>query len=110
MLDRLKTALVESFAGAIAIGFLLSEGIMRVAYIFSEPVTRWILERIQQEQNSRDPNSFAALPRFPFEMAIPELFTALFLLVMAFVLLRWLYLPPAEKQDQDQTPEPEQGA
>jgi hypothetical protein len=43
-------------------------------------------------------------------MAIPDLFTALFCLGASYVLLRWLYFPPTEKQDRDQTPEPEEEA
>jgi hypothetical protein len=107
MLDRLKTALVDSFAGAIALGLLFAGGIQSIASIFSEPVTRWILERIQQQQYARYPNPYASPPPFPFEMAIPHLFTALFLLGASYVLLRWLYFPPEEKQDLDLAPEPE---
>jgi hypothetical protein len=110
MLDRFKTALVDSFAGAIVLGILVAEGIQRVAYIFSEPVIRWLLQRFQEQQISRNSVVYQFPPRFPFEMAIPELFTALFLLGASYVLLRWLYFPPAEKQDQEETPEPEQGA
>jgi hypothetical protein len=101
MLDRLKIALVDSFAGAIAIGFLFAEGIQRVAYIFSEPVTQWLLQRFREQQFSRNVFAYQGGPRFPFEMAIPQLFTALFLLGASYVLLRWLYFPPTEKQDQD---------
>jgi hypothetical protein len=104
MLDRLKPALVDSFAGAIAIGLLLAEGIQRVAYIFSEPVTQWLLERFREQQFSR--NVAAIPPRLPFEMAIPQLFTAFFLLGASYVLLRWLYFPRREKQDQDRALEP----
>jgi hypothetical protein len=110
MLDRLRTALVDSFAGAIALGLLFAEGIQRIAYIFADPVTRWLLQRLQEQQNSRYSNLFAAPPRFPIELAIPDVFTALFLLAAAYALLRWLYFPPAEKQDRDRVTEPEQGA
>jgi len=88
----------------------LSEGISRIAYIFADPVTRWLLQRFQEQQNSRYPNFYSTPPRFPFEMAIPDLFTALFCLGASYVLLRWLYFPPTEKQDRDQTPEPEEEA
>jgi hypothetical protein len=108
MLDRLKIALVDSYAGAIALGFLFAEGIQRVAYIFSEPVTQWLMQRFREQQNSRYPAIYQVPPRFPFEMAIPQLFTALFLLGASYVLLRWLYFPAGEKQEQ--TPEPEEGA
>lgn len=99
MLERLKTALVDSFVGAIAIGLLFAEGIQRVAYTFSEPMTRWLMERTQQ-QSGRLSGSFLPQPKFPIEIAIPYLFAALFLLAVAFVMLRWLYFPAAKEQDQ----------
>jgi len=105
MLDRLKTALVESYVGAIALGFLFAEGIQRVAYIFADPATRWMLERFQQHQNNRYPGIFNEPPRFPFELAIPQLFTALFLLAVAIAMLRWLYFPEADKQHEAAEPE-----
>lgn len=105
MLDRLRAALVDSFAGAIALGFLFAEGIQRMAYIFADPVTRWLLQRFQEQQNGRYSSLFTSPPRFPFEMAIPQLFTALFLLTASYVLLRWLYFPPEDKQDPDVEPE-----
>jgi hypothetical protein len=33
-----------------------------------------------------------------------------FLLLITYGLLRWLYYPATEKQDQGETPEPEEGA
>jgi hypothetical protein len=110
MLDRLKTALVDSFVGAIALGVLLAEAIQRVAYIFFEPLTRWLLQRFSEQQFGRNAGAYQVPPRFPFEMAIPQLFTALFLLGASYVLLRWLYFPAAEKRDQDQAPPPEDEA
>jgi len=109
MLDRLKIALVDSFAGAIAIGFLFAEGIQRVAYIFSEPVIRWLLQWSQMHRNSQFPvpYQYQGPPRFPLEMAIPQLFTALFLLGASYILLRWLYFPPPEIQAQNEPPEQE---
>jgi len=108
MLERLKTALVDSYVGAIALGLLFSQGIERVGSIFADPVTRWLMMR--QQQNGRLPYLNLPQPRFPFELAIPGLFTALFFLVTAFVLLRWLYFPAAEKPEQEPTDTTEQGA
>lgn len=110
MLDRLKIALVDSFAGAIALGLLFAEAIQRLAYIFSEPVTQWLVQRFREQQLNRNSAVYQVPPRFPFEMAIPQLFTAFFLLGASYLLLRWLYFPPAEKQEYDQPPEPEEDA
>ena len=97
MLSRLKTALVESFAGAIAIGFLIAQGIQRMAYVVSDPLTRWIAARIQGEEAARIWRNTVP-QRFTFELALPQLFVALFLLSMAFVLVRWLYFPAGDQE------------
>jgi hypothetical protein len=43
-------------------------------------------------------------------LALSELLKSLFLLLIAYGLLRWLYYPATEKQDQEQTPNQENGA
>ena len=38
MLERFKRALVESFIGAIGLGYLLAQGILHFVNIFASPV------------------------------------------------------------------------
>ncbi len=74
------------------------------------PVSIWFQQRIQQQQHRELSSLYSAPPRFPFEMALARLLTALFLLLIAFALLRWLYYPAAVELGQEQSPDPEQEA
>jgi hypothetical protein len=42
MFDRLKQALVESYVGAIVLGYLFAQGILHFVDIFTTPVAGWI--------------------------------------------------------------------
>jgi hypothetical protein len=106
MLKRLKSALVDSYVGAIALGYLFAEGILHLVGIFSEPVRHWLAERELWQLNLAK----STPPAFSFNWALSELFTSVFLLLITYGLLRWLYYPATEKQDQGETPEPEEGA
>ncbi len=110
MFDRLKTALVSSYVGAIAVGWLCAQGILHLANTIAVPVSIWFQQRIQQQQHRELSSLYSAPPRFPFEMALARLLTALFLLLIAFALLRWLYYPAAVELGQEQSPDPEQEA
>jgi hypothetical protein len=104
MLERVKTALVDSFVGAILIGLLLSQGISQIVRVAVNPITVWL----QQRQYSE--NYPVGSPRaVPIETMLPQLLMSVLMLLIAYGLLRWLYFPQAEKQDQDAAQEPEQG-
>lgn len=104
MLERMKTALIESFAGAIALGWLLAMAITHFVGIFIEPVTVWMTRRQNWEIFSSNSSSAA----FPFQLVFSQLLTCAAYLLIGYALLRWLYYPPEEKQEQVQTQEPEQ--
>jgi hypothetical protein len=106
MLERLKTALVDSFVGAIALGWILAMGITRFVAIFVEPATVWVTRRQNWEIYSASSPSAA----FPFQLVLSQLLTAAGYLLIGYGLLRWLYYPAAEKQDQEDMPEPDEGA
>ena len=90
MLERLKRAIVESYVGAIALGWLLAEGIMHFVGIFAAPVGGWV-----SQSNYRDViQKNAGTIGFPFQDALPELLRAFLLLVIWYVLMRWLYFKP----------------
>ncbi len=105
MLERVKTALVDSFVGAIAIGLLLSEGISQIVRVAVNPITVWLQER-------QYPGNYpVGAPRIAsIESMLSQLLMSVFLLLIAYGLLRWLYFPQVEKQDQDIAPEPDQSA
>ena len=90
MLERLKKALVTSFVGAIALGWLFSQGILHFAYVFSAPVAGWLARREYHEMADRATVSTS----FSLRDALPELVRSFSLLLVAYLLLRWLYYKP----------------
>src|SRR6185437_5096899 len=46
MFERLKRTLVESYVGAIALGYLLAQVILHFVEIFASPVAVWVRETI----------------------------------------------------------------
>ena len=99
MLNRLKRALVDSFVGAVALGYLLAETILSFAGIFSVPAGTWA-GRSTYQQMLGHPSMPA---RFPYEAGVPELVRFLVLLIVWYVLLRWLYFTPIGKDSAERT-------
>jgi hypothetical protein len=106
MLERLKSVLVDSYVGAIGIGLMFSQGIA----IFANALTAPLRESLLHWGSSGTSGLFSAAPGFRLQSILPELLNSAFLVLIGYVLLRWLYYPVAEKRDQEQTPEPEQDA
>lgn len=94
MLRRLKRTLVESFVGAIALGYLLAQTVLHFVNIFASPVVGWVSRK---QYGGLAPKDFD-LPGFSFQDALPELARFLVLLLVWYVLVRWLYFKPAEKE------------
>ncbi len=87
MLDRMKKTLIESYIGAIALGYLLALVVVRLVNVFIAPLGAWI--------SRNEMRGFATGPvsqGFPFEAALPQLMDFLLLLLFWYVLFRWLYL------------------
>ncbi len=93
MLSRLKRSLVESFVGAICLGYLFAQGFIHLAYVLTAPIAGWI---------SRKEYSALLKPeistRFYFQDALPELARAASLLLLGYILLRWLYFKPVTSE------------
>lgn len=100
MFEPLKRTLVESYVGAIALGYMLAQGILHFVNIFVSPVALWILRK----------DFLAFMPGGTISVttslraAIPELVTILVLLPIWYVLLRWLYFQPLKKVMPEQAP------
>ena len=90
MARRLKQALVESYVGAIALGYLLALDIMRFVEIFSAPVGTWAA---RSELRGVVPRPLSP-EGFPFQAALPPLMGFLVLSVLWYLLFRWLYFSP----------------
>jgi hypothetical protein len=102
MFDRLKQALVESFVGAIALGYLLAQGILHFVNIFASPVAGWISRK---QYGGLAPGT-TSLPGFSLQDALPELVRFVLLLLVWFVLLRWLYIRPLKEERSEPVPNP----
>jgi hypothetical protein len=90
MLERLKRVLVNSFVGAMTLGWVFAQGILHFAYVFSAPVAGWITRREYHGIADRATISTS----FSLQDALPELVRSFSLLLVAYVLLRWLYYKP----------------
>lgn len=88
MLERLRRALIESYIGAIALGWIFAQAIQHFTYIFASPVASWISRR----QYAEMPGVARWPTRLFLREAIPEAITTFLLLAVGYVLLHWLYL------------------
>ncbi len=104
MLSRLKQSVVESFVGAIALGWLFAQGIVHLAYVFSAPVSTWIMRK----EYSSLTNHASISSSFLYKDALTELVRSFFLLLLWYVLMRWLYFSPPGKEAIDPVQSPEQ--
>jgi len=100
MFERLKRALVESYVGAIALGYALSQCILHFVNIFASPVVGWI-----ERNELRDvvPGG-AKLARFSLADALPDLARFVFLILVWYLLLRWLYFAPVKNTASEPAP------
>lgn len=100
MLKSLKAALVSSFVGTIAIGWIFAQGILHFAFVFSAPLTSWLVRREYRNFMDRP----AATMAISLQDSVPELVKSLALLLLGYLLLRWLYIsPPAQRTLETET-------
>jgi hypothetical protein len=90
----IKRALVDSYVGAIGLGYLLAQVILYFIRIFSVPVGSWIAQKQAAQFMSRP----ALYKGFPLQSALPELINFALLLFLWYILLRWLYLEKPAKE------------
>lgn len=95
MFRKLKKVLVETFIGAIGLGWLFAYGILCLADVFSAPFTRW-LARTEYAGTLSRPD----LPAGPLlRDSLPSLFKFVCIFVVWYLLVRWLYYKPVPKVD-----------
>jgi hypothetical protein len=92
MFERMKRALVESYVGAIAMGWLLATAVLDFVGIFSSPVQFWVSANEYQSVS----HSSSAPISFHFQDALPEVLKTFLVLILWYVLFRWLYLKAAK--------------
>lgn len=104
MLDRLKSALVGSYVGAIALGYLLAQCALHFTNVFAMPIAGWIT----REEYKNVVAQGMPMVGFTFRDGLPELVRFTLLLAVWFVLLRWLYLTPIQQDQIVPTPDADQ--
>jgi hypothetical protein len=90
MFERLRQALVDSYVGAVALGWLLAGGLMDFVGIFSSPFAVWI-SRNQLRALAEHQTGPVGLS---LQDGVPDLIKAFVILLVWYVLFRWLYLKP----------------
>jgi hypothetical protein len=94
MVDRFKQAVVDSFIGAIALGYAFAQGIFYFVNIFASPVAGWV----SRKQYGGLVRQTASLPGFSLQDALPDAVRFVVLLLVWVILLRWLYFKPLKKE------------
>jgi hypothetical protein len=91
MFERLKRNLVDSYVGAIAMGWLLATAVLDFVGIFSLPVRFWV-----SANEYRTPSPGTGPVSFHPQDAVPELVKTILVLLIWYVLFRWLYFKPVK--------------
>jgi hypothetical protein len=105
LFKKLRQILVENFIGALALGWMLAEIINHFVNVFASPVATWIGRR-----EYRDVLRAGNYPTtgFTFQDALPELIRFVILLIVWYVIVRWLYFKPLTNAISEATQNPEQ--
>lgn len=103
MLERLKRALVESFIGTIALGYLLAQCILHFVNIFASPIAGWVS---RSDYRTIMPSG-SALTGFSLKDALPDLSRFVVLFLVWYFLVRWLYFTPPKTHASEPAPLPE---
>lgn len=87
MADLLKKALVESYVGVVAIGWMIADAAVRIASALQAPILTGFRQHLASEMVGLKPT------REPIEwqLVYPDLISAAILLAFSYGLLRWLY-------------------
>jgi hypothetical protein len=104
MLERLRRIVVETYVGAIGLGYLLAQCVLNLVSVFSSPIAGWVLRR-QFGDLAAHSTAFA---RSPIESALPPLINFVLLLLVWYLLMRLLYFKPFNKEAHAEAPDTKQ--
>lgn len=105
MFKRVKRALVESYVGAIALGYLLAESVLYLINVVAAPETAWAQQRYRAGMPGQVSWTTLALAD-----ATDPFVKFILLLVFWYILLRWLYFEkPAKRTPASAPGQGEQG-
>jgi hypothetical protein len=99
MMERLKRTLVQSYVATIALGWLLAQTVSHFVNIFAVAVAIWLSQRANRATTGQ--NTITQL--FAAQDVLPELIRFGLLLIIWYLLMRWLYFTPIRAR----SPEPE---
>src|SRR5438067_374187 len=100
MVRRCRKALVESYVGAVALGWIFAQGILHFVYMLSGPVSGWLTRREYRTWAERS----GASATFYFSDFVPELIRSVALQLIGYFLLRRLYYKPVEQRTPESPP------
>jgi hypothetical protein len=103
MLERLKRTLVETYIGAIALGYLLAQAVLQFANTFASPLQLWAT---QNELAGIAPGN--SRPNGILLYTLGHFADFLALLLVWYLLFRWLYFKPFQKEEPEPAANPEQ--
>jgi hypothetical protein len=95
MFSRLKRVLVESYVGVVALGYTLAQCILQFVGLFTGPFEGWYTRSLYPGGSALSPMHQGAW----IEQGLYALLHFLLLLVLWYVLLRWLYFSPVKNDD-----------
>ena len=96
MFNRLKRTLVDSFVGAIALGYLFAQAMLNLVNVITVPVAGWA-------RRTEFPPTTAG-EGLSLRTILPPLVSFCVLLPIWYVLLRWLYFTPLNEEESEPSP------
>jgi hypothetical protein len=107
MIERLKKALIDSYVGAITIGWMISDAGLKIATALALPILTWFRHHLVSETFGVKPSH----EPIEWQLLIPGLISAVILLAFGYGLLRWLYFAePKPVQEEPEAGEPADSA
>jgi hypothetical protein len=91
MFKKARKALVESFVGAIALGCVFAYGVFNLVEAVSVPISNWAAQ--QYMVSFSNPSVSRRVVEFPWLVVARPLFQGAALVLVGYLLLRWLYYP-----------------
>jgi hypothetical protein len=98
-MQRFKKAFVESYVAAITVGWIFAEAVVHFASMLAAPYAQWAARR----EYSKFANLSSMTTSFRVQDALPDLIRCIALLLVGYVLLRWLYYAPTYPEDKKPT-------
>jgi hypothetical protein len=92
MIERFRRTVVDSYVGAIALGYVLAQAILHLAGTASAPFEDWAFRRVAAGSRLHYPSHWLLLT------SLSELTASFLLGLLWYLVFRWLYLRPSPKE------------